>query len=171
MSSEGDQTPQPAPTPPSARRLAEAVKPPSRKRKATLAAPPVPAPLTPAGEVVPEHLQAAHDTHQFKLGLVGGQGISGKDEAAIKAWTDRKAVELLPTVIADLAFDLKYGTDKQRAEARDRVLDMHGLRKREAAAGQHATIVLNLGDGGKSLTAKLPWLSRSDVASEDEGGE
>jgi hypothetical protein len=102
---------------------------------------------------------------------VGGQGISGKDEAAIKAWTDRKAVELLPTVIADLAFDLKYGTDKQRAEARDRVLDMHGLRKREAAAGNHATIVLNLGDGSKSLTAKLPWLSRSDVASEDEGGE
>ena len=98
--------------------------------------------------------------------MVGGRAIAQKSEQEIKAWVDKKAVELLPQVIADLSFDLKYGTDKQRAEARDRIMDMHGLRKREAAAGTHSTIVLNIGDQN-ALKQSLPWLSRSDKASED----
>jgi hypothetical protein len=96
------------------------------------------------------------------MGLVGGVSVSGKSEADIKAWADRKALEMLPAALAELNFNLKFGTDKQRAEAVDRVIDMHGLRKREAQAGQHATIILNLGGGKDALAAKLPWLKREE---------
>lgn len=165
MSDEGDsKIPQPPATPPSMRRLSETAKPARRKRKeAALVAPPESPQVA-----VPEALQAAQDTHEWKMGLVGGRGVSGKSEDEIKKWADRRAVEMLPMVIADLHFDLKYGDNKARAEARDRILDMHGLRKREAAAGNHATIVLNLGGAEGALKQSLPWLSRSDKASEDE---
>lgn len=137
---------------------------PTRKRKAAaLVAPPASTPTAPdPAPQIPEKLKAAHETHEWKLGLVGGRNVSKKDESTIKAWVDRKAVELLPDVIANLHFDLKFGTDRQRAEAQDRILDMNGLRKREAAAGSHATIVLNLGGGEEGLKASLPWLKRDD---------
>lgn len=164
MSDEGVKNPEPAPTPPSQRRLAEEVKPP-RKRKAretALVAPPS------LGPSVPEHLKAAHDSHQYKMGLVGGLSVSEKADADIKAWADRKAVEMLPAAMAEINFALKFGNDKQRQEAADRVLDMHGLRKREAQAGNHATIVLNLGGDKGVLEKQLPWLSRTDKASEGD---
>lgn len=147
------------------RKLADGAKAPRRRKKEGSVAPPVPDTLTPS-KAIPQELQAAHDTAEWKLGMVGGRAIAQKSEQEIKAWVDKKAVELLPQVIADLSFDLKYGTDKQRAEARDRIMDMHGLRKREAAAGTHSTIVLNIGDQN-ALKQSLPWLSRSDKASED----
>jgi hypothetical protein len=147
------------------RKLADGAKAPRRRKKEGSVAPPAEAGITPQ-KPVPADLQEAHDTAEWKLGMVGGRGIANKSEQEIKAWVDKKAVELLPQVVADLSFDLKYGTDKQRAEARDRIMDMHGLRKREAAAGNHSTIVLNIGDQN-ALKASLPWLSRSDKASED----
>ena len=172
MSGESDtQIPQPAPTPPSQRRLVEAVdatptKPTrGRKKKDTLVAPPQSAaPATP----VPASLQVAHDTHQYKMGLVGGLRVEDKAESDIKAWADRKALELLPAALAEVNFNLKYGNDKQRSEATNQVLDMHGLRRREAAAGQHATIVLNLNGGKDALAAQLPWLKRDDTKKGDE---
>lgn len=170
MSDENDtQIPQPAPTPPSQRKLVQAVdatptKPaPKRKKKDVLVAPPqveVPAP-------VPVKHQAAHDEHQYKLGLVGGLRIAEKPEADIKAWSDRRAMEMLPAALAEVNFNLKYGNDKQRSEAVNQVLDMHGLRRREAAAGQHATIVLNLGGGKDALANALPWLKREDKKPEE----
>ena len=164
MSGESDtQIPQPAPTPPSQRRLVEAVdatptKPTrGRKKKDALAAPPQAAP-----QPVPQQYQAAHEVHQYKMGLVGGSRVADKSEADIKVWADRKSLELLPIALAEVNFNLKFGNDKQRAEATNQVLDMHGLRRREAAAGQHATIVLNIGGGKEALTDALPWLKRED---------
>lgn len=170
MSGESDtQIPQPAPTPPSQRRLVEAVdatptKPTrGRKKKDTLAAPPQAAP-----QPVPQQHQAAHDAHQYKMGLVGGLRVADKAEADIKAWADRKALEMLPVALAEVNFNLKYGNDKQRSEATNQVLDMHGLRRREAAAGQHATIVLNLSNGKNELAEQLPWLRRDGTKKGDE---
>lgn len=172
MSGESDtKVPQPAPTPPSQRRLVEAVdatptKPTrGRKPKNTLAAPPQPAADAPTAPI-PAALQAAADAHQYKMGLVGGFRVADKPEADIKAWADRKALEMLPVALAEVNFNLKYGNDKQRSEATNQVLDMHGLRKREAAAGQHATIVLNLNGGKDALASALPWLKREDKKDE-----
>lgn len=170
MSGESDnQNPQPQPTPPPARRLAEkgdATSPKPRQKRKTdaLAAHPEPRKdVTPEPpEALAPHLKAPLEAHQYKMGLVGGVSVSGKSEADIKAWADRKALEMLPAALAELNFNLKFGTDKQRSEAVDRVIDMHGLRKREAQAGQHATIILNLGGGKDALAAKLPWLKRED---------
>lgn len=167
----------PAPTPPSMRRLLQSPAGAGKKRKSKSSsalpateAPPEPAPPAPQGPItfggVPEHLTQAHAAQEWKLGLIKGSGVPTKDDASIKQWADRKAVEMLPQAMAEINFQLKYGSDKQRQEAADRILDMHGLRKREAQAGNHATIVLNL--GGEALAAKLPWLSRSDAASEGD---
>ena len=100
------------------------------------------------------------------MGLVGGSRVADKSEADIKAWADRKSLELLPIALAEVNFNLKFGNDKQRSEAPTQVLDMHGLRRREAAAGQHATIVLNIGGGKEALTDALPWLKREDKKDE-----
>lgn len=120
----------------------------------------------PVDEVPAEYVEA-QELHRHKMRMVGGSKVPLATDTEIKNWVDRKAVELLPSVIADIAFDLKYGSPKQRSEARDRILDMHGLRKREAAAGNHATIVLNLGQGEK-LGQQLPWLQRVDKSSSEE---
>ena len=158
-----ENSPLPLPTPPSARRRASG----NRGKKAetqALVAPPVP-PADKADAIRPPL------AHEMKLAQIGGQDISRKSDADIKQWADRQGLEALPEAIAELRFNLRYGTDKQRETAMMAVLDMHGLRKREAAAGNHATIVLNLGGDKASLAQKLPWLSRSDQASETEGDE
>lgn len=157
-----ENSPQPLPTPPSARRRASG----NRGKKAetpALVAPPVP----PAADSKPDAIRPPL-AHEMKLAQIGGQDISRKPDADIKQWADRQGLEALPEAIAELRFNLRYGTDKQRETAMMAVLDMHGLRKREAAAGNHATIVLNLGGDKAALAQKLPWLSRSDQASETE---
>ena len=76
-------------------------------------------------------------------------------EAATE-WATKKLVDLLPEAVASLAWDLRYGTDKVRSEAADKVLRANGLDKREASPGGGGLIVLNIG----SEVAKVPWLER-----------
>lgn len=99
-----------------------------------------------------------------------------KGDEAVK-WAQDKMVELLPEAVANVAWDLRYGTDKQRAEATDRVLKANGMDKREARQeGQQGLIILNL---GQTTDSSLPWLQRLkptpkavadavDVGEEDE---
>lgn len=83
-----------------------------------------------------------------------------KAEEAAK-WAQDKMVELLPEAVANVAHDLRYGTDKQRAEATDRVLRANGMDKGDAKqAGQHGVIVLNL----SAQAEAIPWLSRMKPA-------
>ncbi len=83
-------------------------------------------------------------------------GLKG-DEAT--KWAQEKLVELLPEAVASVAFDLRYGTDRQRETATDRVLKANGLDRRDApSATQGGLIVLNLGQGPQA--EKVPWLQR-----------
>jgi hypothetical protein len=72
------------------------------------------------------------------------EGLKG-DEAT--KWAQEKLIELLPEAVASVAFDLRYGTDKQRETATDRVLKANGLDRRDAPSAQGGLIVLNLGPG------------------------
>lgn len=81
-------------------------------------------------------------------------GLAGD---AAQQWAQKKLVDLLPEAVASVAYDLRYGTDKVRAEAADKVLRANGLDKREAAGGGGGLIVLNLTGAD---TGKIPWLER-----------
>lgn len=81
-----------------------------------------------------------------------------KGDAALK-WSQEKMIDLLPEAVANIAHDLRYGSDKQREAATDRVLRANGMDKRDANAGMggQGLIVLNLGNGGGE---SIPWLQR-----------
>lgn len=79
-----------------------------------------------------------------------------KGDEATK-WAGDKLVELLPEAVASVAFDLRYGTDKVRSEAADKVLRANGVDRREAQSGGAGLIVLNI---GAQATSSIPWLER-----------
>lgn len=91
------------------------------------------------------------------------EGLEG-DEAT--NWAEKKLRNLLPEAVANIAHDLRYGTQKERQAAAERVLASQGLDKREAAkhAGQ-GLIVLNINTGGGEGQGGAPavpkWLERS----------
>lgn len=85
-----------------------------------------------------------------------------KGDEATK-WAQDKLVELLPEAVASVAYDLRYGDDKRRSEATDKVLRANGMDKRDAPSNQGGLIVLNL---GQAETGKVPWLQRMTAALE-----
>lgn len=98
-----------------------------------------------------------------------------KGEEATK-WAQDKLVELLPEAVASVAYDLRYGSDKQRSEATDKVLRANGVDRRDApSSGQGGLIVLNL---AAPQLDKVPWLQRmtnavlpAQAAANDEDGD
>lgn len=94
-------------------------------------------------------------TFADRAALVGLQkGLKG-DEAT--KWSQEKLQELLPEAVSSLAWDMRYGTPKQRSEAADRVLKANGLDRTEARNQQTGgLIILQLGAG----ESQIPWLSR-----------
>lgn len=76
------------------------------------------------------------------------------DNEKAEEWAQSKAVELLPTALGEVEFRLKFGTDDQRYEAAKDVLDMNGMRKRDAINSGGNTIILNLGPNG------TPWAKK-----------
>jgi hypothetical protein len=87
-----------------------------------------------------------------------------KGDAATK-WAAEKMVELLPEAVANVAYDLRYGTEKQREAATERVLKANGMDRKEANnGGSHGLIVLQLGEGD----AKIPWLQRMSPKTDDK---
>lgn len=95
------------------------------------------------------------------------EGLTG--DAALK-WSQEKMVDLLPEAVANIAHDLRYGTDKQREAATDRVLRANGMDRRDANAGMggQGLIVLNLGNG---TGGSIPWLQRMQPQKLPDSGE
>ena len=119
-------------------------------------------------EAQPLVAPSLEEARKERLRLVQGQSVEKKDDATIKAWAERKSLELLPAAVAELSFNLKYGNDKQRAEAMRDVMDINGMRKRDVQAGMQPTIILNLAGGLKEVEAKLPWLKKSTEEGDEE---
>jgi hypothetical protein len=81
-------------------------------------------------------------------------GLTG--EAALE-WSQQKVQNMLPEAVAQLQWDLRFGSDKVRSEAAQKVLAANGMDKREAATARTMpTIVVNIGQGD----TKVPWLER-----------
>ena len=99
--------------------------------------------------------QAAQAEQRMTLAQVP-KGLKG-DEAV--KWSQEKMMDLLPRAVANIAWDLQYGTDKQKAEATDRVLRANGMDRRDAGqASDRGLIVLNIGTD--PTVQNIPWLQR-----------
>ena len=78
------------------------------------------------------------------------------DEQSVE-WSKGKLARLLPEAVSVLAWDLRYGTEKVRTEAANKIMAANGVDKREASQGrEQPTIVVNIGTGD----SKAPWLER-----------
>lgn len=85
------------------------------------------------------------------------KGLKG-DKAA--QWAQEKMVELLPEAVANVAHDLRYGTDRQREAATDKVLRANGMDKKDAGTGSTGgLIILQLGSDA-AQKEQIPWLQR-----------
>lgn len=77
----------------------------------------------------------------------------------IESFVTTRALRLLPDAIADVEMRLKYGDDGQRERAAGEVLDMHGMRKKDALNGSGMpSIVINM----PTAQGGLPWVQRVD---------
>lgn len=87
-----------------------------------------------------------------KLGLP--QGMDGD---ASEAWATKRLDELRAVAVADMEWDLKYGNEQQRREARRDLLDATGMRKKEASGNivPSMTIVFS------GEAAAPEWLKRA----------
>lgn len=81
-------------------------------------------------------------------------GLKGEEAAE---WSEQKLKDMLPEAVAQVQWDLRFGNDKVKSEAADKVLRANGLDKREAGVSKaQPTIVLNISGGSVSA----PWLQR-----------
>lgn len=91
--------------------------------------------------------------HQARKAFVT-QAPKDTKGADAEEWARRRMVDLLPAAVAEIEYGLLYGTDKERYEMADKVLDANGMKKRDAGSGGGATIILNLN------TKELPWAEK-----------
>lgn len=89
----------------------------------------------------------------------------GDDQAT--EWAKGKLTQMLPEAVAQVQWDLRYGSDKVRSEAAQKVLAANGMDKREAAVTRVTPqIIVNIGTGD----TKAPWLERLKRDVKKEGG-
>lgn len=81
-------------------------------------------------------------------------------------WSKDKLLSMLPEALAELHWQLRFGTAKERGDAVDRVLDANGLRKKEGSTGAGGMVVLNI--GGNAQLEAVPWLKRALKPGESE---
>jgi hypothetical protein len=86
------------------------------------------------------------------------EGLEG--EGAEK-WADKRIVDLLPVAVAEIEYQLKFGSDEQRERAASKIMDANGRGKQEKSVGSNQQIIINLPAG-----AQLPWAQR--VTNPDE---
>lgn len=98
--------------------------------------------------------EPAQLAHRQRLTMAGvPKNLKGENA---RQWAEQKLQELLPDAVASLSWDLKYGSDKARQDAVDKVLKANGMDKREGVQAQGGTIILNIGSG----STNIPWLDR-----------
>lgn len=82
----------------------------------------------------------------------------GLEGAAAETHVTKKLMDLTPYAVAELEYQLMYGTDKQRADMAMDILDRAGFGKKGESGGVGGpVIVVNLGTG------KLPWAPKGEV--------
>ena len=92
----------------------------------------------------------------YKRAKLAGLKPGLEGEAATE-WAQQKLVAMLPEAVAQMQWDLRFGSDKVRAETAQKVLAANGMDKRDAVNAKTApTIVLNITNGA----VQAPWLQR-----------
>lgn len=79
---------------------------------------------------------------------------------SVRDWAEKEIHNLLPEAVASLAWDIKYGDNKARTEARGEILRATGIDKKDAASfGKGGQIVINV--AGATGGIQLPYLQRA----------
>lgn len=89
-----------------------------------------------------------------RMAMVGSFPKDDATEEERMQWFEKKKSYLLPIAIAETENALKFGNDKARAEAADRVFQMNGVSQRDTSPTPQATIVLQMGN------MELPWMPK-----------
>lgn len=92
---------------------------------------------------LPDALKVANELRLTRLKAVRAKRNLTGDEAV--EWGKQRLQDLVPEAVADLQFALRFGSTKERADARERILKANGLADKEAPQGQGGTVILNLG--------------------------
>lgn len=108
---------------------------------------------------LPDALKVAAELRTTRLKAVRAKKNLSGDEAV--EWGKQRLMDMVPEAVADLQFSLKYGTAKERAEARERVLRANGLADKEAPSASGGMVILNLGGSLEDT----PFLKRALEAS------
>ena len=95
-----------------------------------------------------------------KLGLPAGM-----DGDASEKWATKRLDELRAVAVADIEWDLKYGNEQQRREARRDLLDATGMRKKEGGGNIVPSMTIVFG----SDVQAPEWLKRAATQQIAEG--
>jgi hypothetical protein len=125
------------------------------KAKAIVELPPQPKGRRLSAEEVPAELKTRHELFLERVKVAGLPATLAGEKAV--QWSQEKLTEMLPEAVANIQWDLRYGTAKERADATEAVLKANGVAQKEAAQGSAPTIVFHLGDSIKDV----PFLQRA----------
>lgn len=106
-----------------------------------------------------------HGTYVDRMAAAGLKVQLRGDEAV--RWGQEKLTSMLPEAVAQLQWDLRYGTPKVRSDAIQTVLRANGVAQKEAASGNAPTIVLHLGDSANAH----PFLRRINKPAKQPAAE
>lgn len=87
------------------------------------------------------------------------------DGDASEAWATKRLDELRAVAVADMEWDLKYGNEQQRREARRDLLDATGMRKKEGGGNIVPSMTIVFGSDMQAPE----WLKRAATQQITEG--
>lgn len=98
----------------------------------------------------------AEVAHEQRLGEIK-RPPAGTTKEQMREWADNEAHDMIPDIMANKKWDVKYGDSKSRAAAGDSVLKMLGMESRDLGSmAKGGTITINM--NGPANTLDLPWL-------------
>lgn len=83
----------------------------------------------------------------------------GLEGAAAESYVEAKLTNLSVVAVAELEWQLRFGSDSERAKAAEKILDATGHGKKDRTGGSTQLIIVN----GVIAGAPLPWAKPAEV--------
>lgn len=88
---------------------------------------------------------------------------SDSSNGSMREWAEKEIHSLLPEAVASLKQDIKYGSAKERADARKEIFAATGVDKKQLNAFNNGGgITINFGANGVPQGINLPFLQRTE---------
>lgn len=111
-----------------------------------------------AGDEAKANATVAHEQRMAEI----VKPASDLSSEGMREWGEKELHKLIPEVVSNIKWDMKYGDSKARAEAGDKILKATGLAQKDVSNfGKGGSIVINLG-GTNASSINLPFLQRNN---------